>query len=37
MRGHLYQLSGWLVLEFTGDQVDSGAALEVVREALEGR
>lgn len=37
MRANRYQLDGWIVLEFTGDQVDDGTALGVVREALEVR
>ncbi len=37
MRANRYQIDGWMVLEFTTDQVRDLSALGVVRDALEAR
>ena len=36
-RSNRYQIDGWMVLEFTGDQVEDGTALVDIRDALEAR
>ena len=37
IRSNLAQLDGWLVLEFTGGQVQDGTALDTIKVAMEGR